>query len=284
VAVGGGSAIDTAKMAATLLANGGTVLDYVGIDKVPKPAAPVVAVPTTAGTGAEITINSVIADPEQHKKLVIISPNATALFALEDPEMTRTCPPFITAITGMDTLVHAIESFVCKNAYPMTQVLALEAIRDAGQALGAAVKDGADMEARERMMRAVVSASLAFSNTRLGNVHAMALPLGGWCHVAHGTAVAVLLPHVMDFNRTAAPEAYATVGEALGTKKDAQAAVKRVFQLNNEVGIKPKLSEYGVTEDAIPSMSKDAIQSGNILVNPRETKLEDIEALYRAAL
>jgi len=140
------------------------------------------------------------------------------------------------------------------------------------------------MEARERMMRAVVSASLAFSNTRLGNVHAMALPLGGWCHVAHGTAVAVLLPHVMDFNRTAAPEAYATVGEALGTKKDAQAAVKRVFQLNNEVGIKPKLSEYGVTEDAIPSMSKDAIQSGNILVNPRETKLEDIEALYRAAL
>src|SRR5207247_8182029 len=106
VAVGGGSAIDTAKMAATLLANGGTVLDYVGIDKVPKPAAPVVAVPTTAGTGAEITINSVIADPEQHKKLVIISANATALYALEDPEMTRTCPPFVTAITGMHTLVH----------------------------------------------------------------------------------------------------------------------------------------------------------------------------------
>jgi 1,3-propanediol dehydrogenase len=284
VAVGGGSAIDTAKMAATLLTNGGTVLDYVGIDKVPKPAAPVVAIPTTAGTGAEITINSVIADPEQHKKLVIISPNATALFALEDPDMTRTCPPFITAITGMDTLVHAIESFVCKNAYPMTQALALEAIRDAGRSLAAAVKDGADMEARERMMRAVVSASLAFSNTRLGNVHAMALPLGGWCHVAHGTAVAVLLPHVMEFNRSAAPDAYATVGEALGTKKDAQAAVKRVFQLNEEVGIKPKLSEYGATEDAIASMSKDAIQSGNILVNPRETKLEDIEALYRAAL
>jgi alcohol dehydrogenase class IV len=284
VAVGGGSAIDTAKMAATLLANGGTVLDYVGIDKVPKPAAPVVAIPTTAGTGAEITINSVIADPAQHKKLVIISPNATALFALEDPEMTRTCPPFVTAITGMDTLVHAIESFVSKNAYPMTQALCLEAIREVGRSLEPAVKDGTDMDARERMMRAVVSASLAFSNTRLGNVHAMALPLGGWCHVAHGTAVAVLLPHVMDFNRTAAPDAYATVGEALGTKKDAQAAVKRAVDLNEKVGIKPRLSDYGVTEDAVPNMARDAMQSGNILVNPRESRLEDVEALYRAAL
>jgi len=283
VAVGGGSSIDTAKMAATLLANGGTVLDYVGIDKVPKPAAPVVAIPTTAGTGAEITINSVIADPVQHKKLLIISPNATALFALEDPEMTKTCPPFVTAITGMDTLTHAIESFVCKNAYPMTQALCLEAIRDVGRSLAAAVKDGSDMEARERMMRAVVSASLAFSNTRLGNVHAMALPLGGWCHIAHGTAVAVLLPHVMEFNRSAAPDAYSTIGDALGVRKDARAAVLRVLSLNEEIGIKSTLSAYGATEEAIPNMATDAMQSGNILVNPRETKLEDIESLYHAA-
>ena len=123
VAVGGGSAIDTAKMAATLLTNGGTVLDYVGLDRVPRPAAPVVAIPTTAGTGAEITINSVIADPEQHKKLVIISPNATALFALEDPDMTVTLPAFGTAITGMDTLVHAIESFVNKIAQVSPQMV-----------------------------------------------------------------------------------------------------------------------------------------------------------------
>src|SRR5438552_607878 len=117
VAVGGGSSIDTAKMAAVLMTNGGSVLDYVGSDKVPKPAAPVVAIPTTAGTGAEITINSVIADPDQHKKLVIISPNATCLFAPQDPELTLGLPPFLTAITGMDTLVHAIESFCSKNAY-----------------------------------------------------------------------------------------------------------------------------------------------------------------------
>ena len=284
VAVGGGSSIDTAKMAAVLLANGGTVLDYIGIDKVPKMAAPVVAIPTTAGTGAEITINSVIADPEQHKKLVIISPNATALFALEDPEMTVSLPPFITAITGMDTLVHAIESFCSKHAYRTTELLALEAIRDAGRALPRAVKDGSDMEARESMMRAVVSASLAFSNTRLGNVHAMALPLGGWCHVAHGTAVAVLLPHVMDFNRDAAPERLAVVGEALGAAKDGRAAVDHVFWLNEEIGIPKGLRTVGVSEDAIPSMAKDAMLSGNILVNPRETQLQDIEALYRAAL
>lgn len=284
VAVGGGSSIDTAKMAATLLTNGGTVLDYVGIDKVPKNAAPVVAIPTTAGTGAEITINSVIADPVQHRKLVIISPNATALFALEDPDMTRTCPPFITAITGLDTLVHAIESFVGKNAYRMTEVLCLEAIRDVGWALVRAVTDGSDLEARERMMRAVVSASLAFSNTRLGNVHAMALPLGGWCHVAHGTAVAVLLPHVMDFNRMAAEEKFALVGEALGTRKDATLAVRRVFDLNEAVGVGSHLRKYGVTEDAIPNMTKDAMLSGNIAVNPRTTTAQDIEALYRVAL
>lgn len=284
VAVGGGSSIDTAKMAAVLMTNGGSVLDYVGIDRVPKPAAPVVAIPTTAGTGAEITINSVIADPAQHKKLVIISPNATALFALEDPDLTAGLPPFLTAITGMDTLVHAIESFVNKNTYPMTQALAIEAIRDAAWALPRAVKDGRDLEARERMMRAVVSASLAFSNTRLGNVHAMALPLGGWCHVAHGTAVAVLLPHVMDFNRVAAPERYAAVGEAMGVGRDAAASVRRTVELLEETGIPAHLSEHGVTEDKIPLMAKDAIQSGNIAVNPRETTLADLEALYRAAL
>ena len=284
VAVGGGSSIDTAKMAATLMTNGGSVLDYVGSDRVPKPAAPVVAIPTTAGTGAEITINSVIADPEQHKKLVIISPNATALFALEDPDLTRGLPPFLTAITGMDTLVHAIESFVNKNTYPMTQALALDAIRDGAWALPRAVKDGGDLEARERMMRSVISASLAFSNTRLGNVHAMALPLGGWCHVAHGTAVAVLLPHVMDFNRSAAPERYATVGEAMGVGKDAKAAVARTFAMIEEIGIPKRLSEVGVTDDKVPPMAKDAIQSGNIAVNPRTTTLADVEALYRAAL
>jgi alcohol dehydrogenase class IV len=284
VAVGGGSSIDTAKMAATLLANGGTVLDYVGIDKVPKPAAPVVAIPTTAGTGAEITINSVIADPEQHKKLVIISPNATALFALEDPDLTVSLPPFLTAITGMDTLVHAIESYTNKNTYRMAQLLALEAVRDAGWALPRAVKDGSDLEAREAMLRAVVTASLAFSNTRLGNVHAMALPLGGWCHVAHGTAVAVLLPHVMEFNRSAAPERYADVGEALGTKKDGRAAVEHVAALNVEIGIPAGLRKVGVTEDVIPNMAKDAMLSGNIAVNPRPTEQKDVEALYRAAL
>ncbi len=284
VAVGGGSSIDTAKVAAVLLANGGTVLDYIGIDKVSKMAAPVVAIPTTAGTGAELTINSVIADPDQHKKLVIISPNATALFALEDPELTVGLPPFLTAITGMDTLVHAIESFTSKNSYRMTELLALEAIRDAAWALPRAVKDGKDIDAREAMMRAVVTASLAFSNTRLGNVHAMALPLGGWCHVAHGTAVAVLLPHVMDFNRTATPDRYAQIGEALGERRDAKAAVDHVFKLNEQIGIPMHLGPLGVDEGAIPSMAKDAMLSGNILVNPRTTTQPDIEALYKAAL
>jgi alcohol dehydrogenase class IV len=146
------------------------------------------------------------------------------------------------------------------------------------------VKDGSDLEARERMLRAVVSASLAFSNTRLGNVHAMALPLGGWCHVAHGTAVAVLLPHVMEFNRGAAPERFEAVGEAMGVGKDAKAAVRKTHELIEEIGIPKRLSDVGVTDDRIPLMAKDAIQSGNIAVNPRATTLADLEALYRAAL
>jgi alcohol dehydrogenase class IV len=163
-------------------------------------------------------------------------------------------------------------------------VLALEAIRDAAWALPRAVKDGKDIDAREAMMRAVVTASLAFSNTRLGNVHAMALPLGGWCHVAHGTAVAALLPHVMEFNRSAAPDRYATIGEAMGAKKDAKAAVDHVFALNETIGIPAHLAKVGMDEALIPSMAKDAMLSGNILVNPRTTEQPDIEALYKQAL
>ena len=284
VVVGGGSSIDTAKMAAVLATNGGSVLDYVGIDKVAKPAAPVVAIPTTAGTGAELCVNSVIANKDEHKKLVIISPNATPLYALEDPLMTVGLPPFLTAITGMDTLVHAIESFVCKNAYRASELLALEAVRYAARALPRAVRDGTDLEARELMMQSVIMATLAFSNTRLGNVHAMALPLGGWFDVAHGTAVAVLLPHVMAFNRDAAREKFETLATAMGEKADARRAVDHAFRLNEEIGIPKRLRDVGVREDGIDRMTDDAMKSGNIAVNPRPTARDDIVALYRAAL
>jgi alcohol dehydrogenase len=134
------------------------------------------------------------------------------------------------------------------------------------------------------MMRSVVTASLAFSNTRLGNVHAMALPLGGWCHVAHGTAVAVLLPHVMDFNRGAAEDKFKQIAAAMDAGKDGASAVRRAHELLEQIGIPKRLSEVGVTEDKIPLMTKDAMLSGNILVNPRATQQVDIEALYRAAL
>src|SRR5438067_4904018 len=166
----------------------------------------------------------------------------------------------------------------------MTEVVALEEVRGAAWALAREVKDGSDLDAREAMMRAVVSASLAFSNTRLGNVHAMALPLGGWCHVAHGTAVAALLPHVMDFNRTVAPDRYATIGETMGVKKDAKAAVAHVFALNETIGIPAHLGSVGMDEAPIPNMARDAMLSGNILVNPRATAQPDIEALHKAAL
>ena len=284
VVVGGGSSIDTAKMAAVLATNGGGVLDYVGIDKVARPAAPVVAIPTTAGTGAELCVNSVIANKDEHKKLVVISPNATPLYALEDPELTVGLPPFLTAITGMDTLVHAIESFVCKNAYRATELLALEAVRYAAEGLPRAVKDGKDIEARELMMQSVIMATLAFSNTRLGNVHAMALPLGGWFNVAHGTAVATLLPHVMAFNRDFAKDKFAAIAGAMGEKAEPQRAVDHTARLNDEIGIPKRLRDVGVKDDGIDRMTDDAMRSGNIAVNPRPTTRDDLVALYRTAL
>ena len=284
VVVGGGSSIDTAKMAAVLATNGGNVLDYVGIDKVARPAAPVVAIPTTAGTGAELCVNSVIANKDEHKKLVVISPNATPLYALEDPELTVGLPPFLTAITGMDTLVHAIESFVCKNAYRASELLALEAVKYAAEGLPRAVKDGKDIEARELMMQSVIMATLAFSNTRLGNVHAMALPLGGWFNVAHGTAVATLLPHVMAFNRDFATEKFAALAGAMGERPEPERAVEHTARLNEEIGIPRRLRDVGVKDDGIDRMTEDAMKSGNIAVNPRPTAAADIAALYRAAL
>ncbi len=290
VAVGGGSSMDVGKVVAVLAAHGGTVLDYEGLGKVPGPGVPVVAIPTTAGTGSEVTIFSVITDHQRKFKLAVGSPFTVPQVAICDPELTLSMPPALTAATGMDALTHAIECYVNTVHNPISKTLALEAIRLIGRALRRAFANGTDLAARTEMLLASTMAAMAFTRTRLGNVHAMSHPLGGHFNVPHGVANAILLPHVMAWNMVACYDTYPIVAGALGERvaglaphEAAQSAVDAVRRLSRDVGIPERLRDQGVTREAIPRMADDAMKSGNILVNPRATTRADIVALFETA-
>jgi len=291
VAVGGGSPMDTGKAVAFLATNGGKVTDYMARDSVRVPPLPAIAIPTTAGTSSEVTNNVVFTDLETHYKFGIGSPNAAARRALIDPELTLTMPPSLTASTGMDALTHALESYISKGAYDLTEVLALEAIRLIGCWLPIAVADGQNRQARERMMMACLLGGIAFNQSRLVIVHPMSHPVSGWCGTPHGVANAILLPHVMAFNVEHAAEKLARIAAALGvdtggmtTAEAAQAAVDKVRSMNEDLGIPPGLSAVGVRAELIPHMAADAMKSGNVPLNPRPTTYEDIVAIYEGAM
>ncbi len=290
VAVGGGSPMDIGKAVAMLATNGGSIVDYEGVNKVKKPALPVVAIPTTAGTGSEVTINLVVIDHSRKSKFPVIDKNIAAKIAIIDPVMTLTLPPRVTAATGLDALTHAIESYTCSVTHPVSEVLALEAIRLMGANLRQAVHNGKNLEFRDKMMTGCLMASMAFSNTRLGNVHAATNPICGFFGVPHGLANAIFLPHVMKFNVLGDPKKFADIAEALGEDiygctqlEAAYKAVEAVKGLLRDTGIPQTFREVGVKEDAFEAMAKDAMTSGNILVNPRTTTLMDIINLYKAA-
>ena len=290
VAVGGGSPMDVAKAVATLYTNGGRITDYEGVGKVEKPSIPVIAIPTTAGTGSEVTINLVITDRPNRHKFPVIDKNIAAKIAIVDPVMTLTLPPAITAATGLDALTHAIESYTCTISHPVSEILALEGIRLMGAYLRQAVANGKNLEARDKMMTGCLMASMAFSNTRLGNVHAASTPLGGYFDVPHGVANAILLPYVMEFNVLGDPKKFSHIAEALGEDiygmTEVEAAYKApeaIRKLSDDVGIPKSLRAVGVKEEGIEDMAKEAMTSGNILVNPRAAELEDMISLYRAA-
>ncbi len=290
VAVGGGSAMDVGKMVAVLAAHGGAVHDYEGIGKVPGPTAPVVAVPTTAGTGSEVTTFAVITDRQRRIKMTVGSPHLVPPVALGDPELTLTMPPSLTAATGMDALTHAVECYINTAYNPIAKTLALEAMRLIGRALRAAYANGSNLQARTTMLLASTMAALAFTRTRLGNVHAMSHPLGAHYDVPHGVANAILLPYVMAWNMLACYDTYPQVAQALGERVEglgprqaAEAAVEAVRRLARDVGIPERLRDVGVAREGIPRMAEDAMKSGNVLVNPRVTTYQDIVALYEAA-
>jgi alcohol dehydrogenase class IV len=290
VAVGGGSPMDTAKGVAFLATNGGRLQDYIGKNP-PVTPLPSICIPTTAGTSSEVTNNIVFTDPGSRFKFGLSGPNCAATRALVDPEMTLTLPKGVTAATGMDALTHAIESVTSKGAYDLTRSLALDAVRLIGEWLPAAVAHGDDRQARERMMMACLEGGIAFNQSGLTIVHSMSHPVSGWCGTAHGVANAILLPHVMAFNAAYDVEGFARVAEALGVDtagmtrlEAAEASVAKARELNTIVGIPDGLGSCGVTEADFENLVADSMKSAGIGRNPRPTRAEDIEAIYRQAM
>ncbi len=282
VAVGGGSSIDCAKGISIRQANPEPLPQFMGVEKIPRAGLPVIAVPTTAGTGSEVTRVMVITDTERDVKMMFASRHCLCAAAIVDPVLTLSMPRSLTAAVGVDALVHAIEAYVSKRAQPLTDLLALSAIRLISQNLRAAYNDGSDLAARSAVMLGAMQAGMAFSNSSVALIHGMARPLGACFHLTHGHSIAVLLPVVTEFSVSAAPKRYARIAAEMG-EKDIVAALRN---LNREVGI-PSLRALGVEEARyealLEKMAQDAIASGSPANNPRAASVEEIVMLYRRA-
>ncbi|GAB4211917.1 MAG: iron-containing alcohol dehydrogenase [Roseiflexaceae bacterium] len=290
IAVGGGSPIDTAKCMRILISEGGNLLDYQGYNLLERPLIPMVAIPTTSGTGSEVTPFAVILDEDSHVKMTYASPFLAPDLALLDPEMTRTLPPRLTAATGMDALTHAIETFVSSEANPLSDALALQAIDIISNHLRAATHTGEDMEARGQMLVASCIAGMAFSSGFLGIVHAMAHSVGGAFEVHHGTANAILLPHGMRFNSVVVPNRYARIARALGVNAGGRPeddviadGIAAVVALSSDCGLPLRLRDVGVTEESLPGIAETATTDAAIYTNPRHATDEEVLEILRAA-
>ena len=292
IGVGGGSSLDVTKGASIVATNGGKVLDYVGNDIVPRAGVPKILLPTTAGTGSEVTRVFVVTDEADNDKKVIFSDYNLSSVAIIDPLLTLSMPPGVTADTGMDALVHAVETYVSRLATPFSDILALEAISLIGEYLPVAYAKAENMEARYNMSLAATLAGLAFSSGGLGAVHALAYVLGTEYHMSHGRTNAIMLPYVVDYNKTGALSKYARIAQAMGEKtaglSDFQAAerlVLRLHRLLSEVGIPDKLGAYGISVKDLPVLVAGGMKNSRLFVpNPRDLTEGDVEKIYRSAL
>ncbi|WP_129618525.1 MULTISPECIES: lactaldehyde reductase [Bacteroides] len=293
VALGGGSSIDTAKGIGIVVNNPdfADVKSLEGVAATRYKAVPTFALPTTAGTAAEVTINYVIIDEDAKKKMVCVDPNDIPAVAIVDPELMYSMPKGLTAATGMDALTHAIESYITPGAWAMSDMFELKAIEMIAANLKAAVDNGNDVAAREAMSQAQYIAGMGFSNVGLGIVHSMAHPLGAHYDTPHGVANALLLPYVMEYNAEspAAPK-YIHIAKAMGVNTDGMtesegigAAVDAVRKLSLSIGIPQKLHEINVKEEDLHQLAVDAFNDVCTGGNPRPTSVEEIEALYRKA-
>jgi len=290
IGLGGGSAIDTAKCAAVLARNEGDVQQFLGIEKLHNPGLPKILIPTTAGTGSEVTNIAVLSLKQAHTKKGIVSRFLFADAAILDPELTVNLPSAITASTGMDALTHAIEAYVSRFRQPLTDHFALEAIRLIGANLRTAVHFGANIEAREAMLTASLYAGLAFGSAATGMVHGLAMPLGGQFNVPHGVANAVLLTHVMRFNMVSDLNRYRDIAVAMGERVEhlsvrdgALRGIEAVASLAQDVGI-PSLQSLSIPREAIDALATDGMSnSRQILPNPRNVTYDGLVGILNQA-
>ncbi|EMP8843673.1 lactaldehyde reductase [Enterococcus faecium] len=292
IAIGGGSPIDTAKAIGIILTNPefSDVISLEGVADTKNPCLPILAIPTTSGTAAEVTINYVITDEVNHRKFVCVDPHDIPIVAFIDSDMMMGMPKKLAASTGMDAMTHAIEGFITKGAWEMTDMLHLKAIEIIGHSLEASV-DG-DQNGREKMALGQYIAGMGFSNVGLGLVHGMAHPLSAWYNIPHGVACAALLPTVMKYNKEYTGEKYREIALVLGIKGEAEmsledvreAACGEIDRLSKAVGIPETISELGVKEADIPAIAEDALRDVCTPGNPRETTVEEIIALYQSLM
>ncbi|MCM1295253.1 MAG: iron-containing alcohol dehydrogenase [Muribaculaceae bacterium] len=289
VAIGGGSPIDVAKAVAVLAVFGGQITDYEGSGKISGPVVPVIAIPTTAGTGSEVTAFSVITDHNRNYKLTVASNYLLPAYVILDPMLIKSVPEQIAAACGVDALVHALEAYISKAASPFSDLFAKRALELIGENIRTYVADRNDETAAESMLLGSLFAGIAFSHARLGNVHAMSHPVSAFFNVAHGVANAILLPVVVEFNAVTDNgkyyEIYQCVSENPVMRQDfcTKMLVEELCKLNMQLGIPSGLREVGVTEALFHTMAEDAMKSGNIAVNPRSTTLDDLLQLYAKA-
>ena len=287
IGLGGGSAIDIAKSVAAYAGYHGALADLFGVDQVPRKGPPLIAIPTTAGTGSEVTNVAILSDKAAQLKKGIVSDFLLPDVALISPQMTLTCPRSVTAASGVDALVHAIESYLSLNASPITDALAIGAIK----ALPKAYANPANLQARDDMATASLMAGMAFGNAGVGAVHALAYPLGGRFNIAHGVSNALLLPYVMHWNKLACVERMQDIAQAMGVNVTglsindaADQAVEAMTRLCAAVEIPSGLRSFGIPEDALAAMAVEAAGIERLMCNnPRQLSAADIEKIYRAA-
>ncbi len=288
IGLGGGSSLDVAKLVALLVASGEELGAIYGVGNARGPRLPLLLAPTTAGTGSEVTPISIVTTGT-HEKKGVVSPLLIPDIALLDPELTLGLPPAVTAATGVDAMVHAIEAYTSAspNNNPVSRALACEALRLLGRNIRQAVHHGRDLEARGAMLIGSMLAGQAFANSPVAAVHALAYPIGGHFGVPHGLSNALVLPHVLRFNASACAAAYAELSPHAFPdlpESDAGAFIDALTKLSAEIGLPPRLRDVGIPADAVPLMAEDAMKQTRLLVNnPRPLGLADARAIYEAA-
>lgn len=292
VGTGGGSPMDVASVASVMATNPGTVKDYFGINLVRNPGIPTILIPTTAGTGAEVTANAILTDVKAKIKKAIVSPYILPRAAIVDPLLSVSMPPQVTSSTGIDALTHAIESYTSNNATILTDLFGKEAIIRIGRSLRTAVANGNNLQARHDMSIGSLYAGMALANAGVTAVHALAYPLGGQFNIPHGVANGLLLPYVMEFNVLGNIPRFAQIGQFLGEKVDSLPLIEQAYHtadtvkaLYKDLKIPQSLTELGVPREAIPNLAKAAMNVTRLMVNnPRTMTIEDAEGIYEKAL